>query len=48
MKLEIKGNEEYLKRMYKHLREEHPSTRRSMSLKNCKPKRRLSIPRGFR
>lgn len=33
MKLIIKGNEEYIKRMFKHLKKEHPSTRRRMKIK---------------
>ena len=33
MKLVIKGNKKYLERMFKHLRKEHPSTRRRMKLR---------------
>jgi len=32
MKLVIKGKENYIKRMYKHLREEHPTTKKTMKL----------------
>lgn len=32
-KLIIKGKAEYIKRMYKHLKKEHPSTRRRMKIK---------------
>jgi len=33
MKLVIKGKGIYIKRMFKHLKKEHPSTRRKMSMK---------------
>jgi hypothetical protein len=33
MKLVIKGKPKYIKRMYSHLRKEHPSTRRKMKLR---------------
>lgn len=33
MKLVIKGNNRYIKRMFLHLRKEHPSTKRKMVLK---------------
>jgi len=32
MKLTIKGKKPYIKRMYKHLRKEHPSTKKRMVL----------------
>jgi len=32
-KLIIQGKPAYIKRMYSHLREEHPSTRRRMKIK---------------
>jgi hypothetical protein len=32
MKLVLKGKPEYIKHMYKHLRAEHPTTRRRMKL----------------
>ena len=32
-KIIIKANEKYAKRLYKHLKSEHPSTRRRMTLK---------------
>lgn len=33
MKLVIKGKPVYIKRMFKHLRKEHPSTRRRMKIR---------------
>jgi hypothetical protein len=33
MRLVIKGNEKYVKRMFVHLRKEHPSTRRRMKMR---------------
>jgi len=33
MRLILKGKPTYIKRMYKHLRKEHPSTKARMSLK---------------
>jgi hypothetical protein len=33
MKLIIKGKTKYVNRMYKHLRKEHPSTRRRMKIR---------------
>lgn len=33
MRLVIKGKPEYIRRMYAHLRQEHPSTRRRMKIK---------------
>jgi hypothetical protein len=33
MKIVIKANKKYAKKLYKHLRKEHPSTRRRMKLK---------------
>lgn len=33
MRIVIKGKEAYVKRMYSHLRREHPSTRRRMKLR---------------
>jgi hypothetical protein len=30
MKLVIKGNKQYVNRMYSHLRKEHPSTKKRM------------------
>lgn len=33
MKLIIKGKTSYIKRMYKHLRKEHPSTKRRMKIR---------------
>ena len=33
MKLIIKGKPIYIKRMYRHLKKEHPSTRRRMRIK---------------
>jgi len=48
MKIVIKGNEKYIKRMFAHLKKEHPSTRKTMSLKNCKNRKGLNIPRGFK
>lgn len=34
--LTIKGNEKYIKHMFKHLKKEHPSTRRRMKAKGIK------------
>jgi len=36
MKIIIKGNPKYVKRMFKHLRSEHPSTKRRMIIKGGK------------
>ena len=33
MKLIMKGKASYIKRMYKHLRAEHPSTKKRMTIK---------------
>ena len=33
MKIVIKGNNRYIRRMYSHLRKEHPSTRRKMKMR---------------
>lgn len=33
MKLILKGKPEYIKKMEKHLKKEHPSTRRRLSVK---------------
>jgi hypothetical protein len=33
MKLEIKGNKKYIRRMFLHLRKEHPTTRKRMRIK---------------
>lgn len=33
MKLILKGNPIYIKRMFKHLKKEHPSTRKRMEVK---------------
>lgn len=33
MKLILKGNPAYIKRMYAHLRKEHPSVRRRLKIK---------------
>jgi hypothetical protein len=33
MKLILKGKPTYIKRMYKHLRKEHPSTKRRMKVR---------------
>ena len=33
MKLEIKGKPRYIKRMFKHLKKEHPSTRKRMKVR---------------
>lgn len=33
MKLVIRGKPSYVKRMYAHLRKEHPSTKRKMRMK---------------
>jgi len=32
MKLILKGKDVYIKRMFKHLRKEHPSTKRRMTI----------------
>jgi len=39
MKLEIKGNSIYIHRMYRHLRKEHPSTRKRMQIKGKRRKK---------
>ena len=36
MKLTITGNKKYITRMYKHLRKEHPSTRRRMKVRKVR------------
>ncbi len=37
--LEIKGKKTYIKRMYKHLRKEHPSTKKRMTI-DCEKKKK--------
>jgi hypothetical protein len=38
--LEIKGTEQYIKRLSKHLKKEHPSTKKRMKVKTRKRKRK--------
>jgi len=33
MRLTIKGNEKYIKRLFSHLKKEHPSTKRRMKIR---------------
>lgn len=33
MKLILKGKPDYIKKMYKHLKKEHPSTKKRMEIK---------------
>jgi len=41
MEIEIKGSPRYIKRMYKHLRKEHPSTKKTMSIEEEEPTKEL-------
>lgn len=40
MKIIIKGNKKYVMRMFKHLRKEHPSTRKKMTKSIVNPIRK--------
>lgn len=44
--LEIKGKTKYIKRMYKHLRKEHPSTKKRMTIDL--EKKKVTKRKGFK